>query len=399
MIENKRAYQLIFSKTNSRLLAWLASCAAKTVGVCLSVCPRKREYISSDDKKAAEEKITDLWKRPPSSGEVRPLRAANGEAEVSVIVPAYNAEKYIAACVDSILGQKTTCRVELIVVNDGSTDKTGEYLNEYRERENVVIIDLENGKSAASARNAGLLRAVGKYVMFVDSDDVLLPGAIDALVRTAEKTGADVVQGGWCYMDESGNRGLTQQYADACYTAEHETERFELPGMPWAKLYDRRLFEDIRFPEGYTSFEDAIIHFLVFRAAKKPVSVRDIVYCWRKNPDGITNCSQSSARGLQSFWIARELVSLNERLGLSRDKAFRSCLVCQLSNFCYVNVAGLSHDVQTAVFTLCSDLFKNELGDEDFSDLPYAVRLGARSLKEGRFDLWVRQGRLFELIR
>ena len=109
----------------------------------------------------------------------------------------------------------------------------------------------------------------------VGSGNVEIPGLTDqeTLLEAAQRLDADVVQGGWQYLYTDGTRGPVQRYPAAVYTGAAAPERFELPGMPWGKVYRRELFAQVRFPAYYTCFEDAIIHFLVFRLAKTVASV------------------------------------------------------------------------------------------------------------------------------
>ncbi len=156
--------------------------------------------------------------------------------------------------------------------------------------------------------------------------------------------------------------------------------RFDLPGVPWGKIYKRELFEKIRFPKGYICFEDTIIHFLVFRTARRVVSIADNVYMWRKNPTGITENSQNSARAIQSYWIMEELGKIDEELKLPHDDMYALSLTCQLSNFCYANVSGMSEEIKKSIFTICCENYENALKNCGCKKLPYAVRLGARAL-------------------
>lgn len=150
--------------------------------------------------------------------------------------------------------------------------------------------------------------------MFVDSDDLLLPGAIRTLLEAAQRLDADVVQGGWQYLYTDGSYGPVQCYPAAVYIGNAAPERFELPGMPWGKIYRRELFAQVRFPAYYTCFEDTIIHFLVFRQAKAVVSVPEVVYLWRKNPKGLTATSQHRPAAVQSYWIMEQLLAQDAAL-------------------------------------------------------------------------------------
>lgn len=173
-------------------------------------------------------------------------------------------------------------------------------------------------------------------------------------------------------------------------------ERFELPGMPWGKVYRRELFAQVRFPAYYTCFEDAIIHFLVFRLAKTVASVPEMVYLWRKNPKGLTATSQHRPAAVQSYWIMERLAVQDAALGLPHDALYRCSLTLQLSAFCYATVSGLPPETQQAVFRLCCALYAKALPQE--GALPRRARWGARALRQQDFGLWCRYGRRFQLL-
>ena len=316
---------------------------------------------------------------------------------LSVIVPVYNGEATIAACLDSILQQDTDCTVQLIVVDSDSTDGTAAVLERYRAQPGVVLCNCIAPRSAAAARNEGLRHAVGRWLMFVDSDDLLLPGAIRTLLEAAQRLDADVVQGGWQYLYTDGSYGPVQCYPAAVYIGNAAPERFELPGMPWGKIYRRELFAQVRFPAYYTCFEDTIIHFLVFRQAKAVVSVPEVVYLWRKNPKGLTATSQHRPAAVQSYWIMEQLLAQDAALGLPHDALYRCSLTLQLSAFCYATISGLPQETQQAVFRLCCALYAKALPQES-ARVPRRARWGTRALRQQDFGLWCRYGRRFQLL-
>lgn len=122
-------------------------------------------------------------------------------AKISVVIPVYNAEKTIARCLDSILSQSFQ-NIEVIAVSDGSTDGSLSILREYEKREpRVRLLEKENG-GASSARNAGIRAAGGEYLFFVDADDFLFDGALEALYRCLRDYGADSVRSGFIYYRE-----------------------------------------------------------------------------------------------------------------------------------------------------------------------------------------------------
>ena len=112
--------------------------------------------------------------------------------KISIIIPVYNVEKYIRKCVDSILSQ-TYKNLEIILVDDGSLDNCGKICDQYAKIDNrVVVIHKQNG-GLSSARNIGIEKATGEYLMFVDSDDSLEKIACESLINITNKTNADIV--------------------------------------------------------------------------------------------------------------------------------------------------------------------------------------------------------------
>ena len=127
------------------------------------------------------------------------------ELKASIIVPAYNAESYIKCCLNSLISQETVYSYEIIVVNDGSTDCTLELLSHVKS-DKLRIIDKPNG-GISSARNAGVMNALGEYLIFCDADDCMDVGAVQHLIEKAEQTDADIVEGSFRYISENGRVG------------------------------------------------------------------------------------------------------------------------------------------------------------------------------------------------
>ena len=118
----------------------------------------------------------------------------NSTIDMSVIIPIYDVEDYLSECVDSVIHQADLC-LEVILVNDGSTDRSGIIADEYARRDNrIKVIHQENGEASA-ARNAGLNVARGEYIAFIDSDDCLKENSLSKLYHEATKFQADVLMG------------------------------------------------------------------------------------------------------------------------------------------------------------------------------------------------------------
>jgi len=136
--------------------------------------------------------------------------------KISVIVPIYNAEKYLVKCLNSIVSQ-TYENIEIILVNDGSTDSSRDMMNEYAARDNrIIAIDKENG-GIGSAYEAAFQKMTGEYVSFVDSDDYIELNMYEELVQVADGSNADIVQFNMIKVDEDGNRIGIEEFGDINY--------------------------------------------------------------------------------------------------------------------------------------------------------------------------------------
>jgi hypothetical protein len=192
----------------------------------------------------------------------------------SIVVAAFNVERFLPTCIESLLAQSLT-DIEILVVNDGSTDGTGEIAAGYAARDaRVKVIDRPNGGLSA-ARNSGLDAAEGRYVAFLDGDDWAEPDLVEQLTGAAAESGAAVVIAG-CYIDVHDRHDRctgrsTQLPPSAVIDAQrplrgHEARKplVDLVGYAWNKLYARELLEaaGLRFEEGLSLVED-----IVFNAA------------------------------------------------------------------------------------------------------------------------------------
>ena len=169
--------------------------------------------------------------------------------EVSIIIPVYNNEKYIEKCIHSVLNQ-TFGELEIIAVNDGSTDESGKILKNL-EREDVRIILLEqNNQGVAAARNLGVKKSTGKYITFVDGDDYLKNDYIEKMYDLAEKESLDMVISGLTYVDESGKE-LNKIIPGVYKRLENEEWTFRISAV-CSHLYRRELWTkyDVKFQSG-----------------------------------------------------------------------------------------------------------------------------------------------------
>lgn len=207
---------------------------------------------------------------------------------LSVIVPIYNAERYLGQCLESILGQ-TLRNLELICVNDGSLDNSRQILEDAARKDpRIRIIDTEN-KGAASARNSGIRMAIGEYVSFLDSDDWLASDDIyEKMYQSARARGVDILFGQIARFYEDEGRFVIEGTQPRCEPASEvyslsDLNLYELSRNPSNKFFKRRLLESpsVRFPEDLVYDDASIFLFQSFIRAQRISHVPDIVYNYR----------------------------------------------------------------------------------------------------------------------
>lgn len=397
-MENERLYQYALDKIHIPPLARLAASSVR--GICRAmVCCRAGFGRPSAlrDEASLYEALESIYPRPPYVP-MEPVEAPQGEAvDVSVLIPAYNVEDYIAGALDAVLAQKADYSYEVVVVNDGSTDGTKGILDAFEGRSGLRIIHQENGGSAA-ARNTAVRASRGRYLIFVDADDALLPDAIQHLIRRAEETGADMVQGGWRYLNDDGSLGETQRFPEAVYTRDQFINAIGFPGTPWAKAYRRELMDGALCPPSFNSFVDTNIKMLVFPRARVFATTGAMTYAWRRNPKGITFSSARKKRSLQTYWIVEDMLKRAEALAIPRDSLYLAILLKQLGPVAYKRLEGLDEDVQRVVFELSCRLVArwSDVGGD--SSLPWAQRMALRAFTRRDFSLWRELGRLDKVL-
>lgn len=212
------------------------------------------------------------------------------EPIISVIVPVYNVERYVKKCLDSILAQ-TIENIEIIVVDDGSTDTSGVICDEYAKRDNRIHVYHKTNGGLSSARNYGIERATGRYFGFVDSDDYIDPDMYEVLLNNLLKYDADMSLCGLYDVFNGKPRKVNTDNRSFEATVE-ETIKIVLEAKITSvtavnKLYKRELFAFVRYPEGKTS-EDAFIILDVLMKCKKTVITTLQKYYYIHRPGSIT---------------------------------------------------------------------------------------------------------------
>ena len=233
--------------------------------------------------------------------------------EISVIIPVYNVEDYLRECLDSICNQ-TFDDIEIICVNDGSTDSSPEILNEYARKDSRVKIISQNNQGLAASRNNGYALAQGKYIYFIDSDDYLQEDALEKLYNNAISNDSDMVLFKFQKVDDFKNvhkRGVAFRIDNILGDVDYDNLTFTYRDVKkqvmnsafsaCLKLYKKEFIDtlDFTFPVGL-NFEDVPVHVMVMIEAERISFVPESLYNYRSNPNSILN---STANGFDIFKV------------------------------------------------------------------------------------------------
>lgn len=210
---------------------------------------------------------------------------------VSIIIPVYNCGPYLAQCLDSVLAQSYR-NLEIILVDDGSTDSSYEICRSYEEKDSrIKLLHKENG-GQSSARNLGLDKCTGDYIMFIDSDDFVSPLMVEKLYGRITKDGSDLAMCNASYRYEDGRtRPVWSGWKSAAIWSEKDfwDENVNLVNvatmLPVNKIYPRKIFDGLRFAEGRVQ-EDELILDKVIRQCKRISVIPDSLYFYRQRSSG-----------------------------------------------------------------------------------------------------------------
>lgn len=294
------------------------------------------------------------------------------EFDISVIVPCYKAEKFVAECINSCLNQKTTRSFEVIAVDDGSPDRTFSILDSIRMQDERLKIIRQENQGVAVARNAAIARASGATLVFVDSDDILKPDALEMLADALDQSNCDMVTASFDLMSEDG-----KQITPIKGRRTH--------GAPWGRIFRREVWSKPEFPDRYW-FEDTVLSFLICDRFSE-YYLDQSVYLYRANSGGATSNTQKSKRGLDSYWIIEELLDRAQEIGIPYDQLMHDKVLSQLGPILFERCAALDERERKALFVCACDLL-------DKWGRGYTCGLGGRwndleeALRHRSYALW-----------
>lgn len=253
-------------------------------------------------------------------------------SKISIIIPIYNVEAYLPQCLDSVIHQ-TYQDLEIILVNDGSTDACPQICETYAAKDKrIIVINRSNGGSA-EARNEGIRQATGTYIAFVDSDDVLSTELYQKLWETVVDNNSDVAE---CHFRTFENevdieiREVDKNKDTEIFNTENSLKALldgNLSVVVWNKIYKREIIRDIFFPTG-RYIDDIYFTYKVFAKAKKIVKTSDVLYFYRNHGGSIMGRDYSLKR--------LDGLAANEEMMHYFEKYFPNLHNRSVKAFCFV---------------------------------------------------------------
>ncbi len=260
-------------------------------------------------------------------------------AEISIIVPVYNVEGYLENCIDSILNQ-TFKDFELILVDDGSTDSSGKICDIHGEKDSRIKVIHKTNGGLSSARNAGIDRACGKYIGFVDSDDSIHPQMYEILYNLVKEYKSDIS----CCNYKKTYDISSKEHEDLNLNEVREMSNIEAIKnlydkdlgvklvVAWNKLYNKNLFDSIRYEVGRLHEDEFIAHRILYKC-KKIVYINNELYYYLQREGSIMS-KVSDKRKVDALLSQSDRMRFCNRVGIIS----MSEKICKIYEFNFFNL-------------------------------------------------------------
>ncbi|MBQ6322566.1 MAG: glycosyltransferase family 2 protein [Lachnospiraceae bacterium] len=289
---------------------------------------------------------------------------------VSVIIPVYNNEHYVEKCLRSVMEQ-TYPALEILAIDDGSSDRSGEILERLADEDSRIVLIRQENRGVGAARNAGLDRATGTYLTFVDGDDYISPNYIRRYVRRIEQTKADMIVGGLDFVTPEG-KCVSRLTPDVYISTGREEWTMRVSGV-WAHFYKRVIWEmpKIRFAETKERGEDMPIA-LYFAACAPKIDVLSASgYYYVQHPSS----AMHNFRGLRTYQLPyetlRKAIRTIRQQGIRHGKDFHELFVLRILATCCFDLArGADKDKKKELHAFIYEIL--ETWYPNYADNPYA---------------------------
>lgn len=302
-------------------------------------------HASHLSDRSARKILLDYHLAPENTWTCCPLKQKRTRL-VSVIVPVYNAEDYLEACLSDLLREIKGLSAEILMIDDGSTDSTPSLLKKYGKLQDIRVIRTIN-RGPARARNIGIRESCGKYLMFVDADDRLRKGMLRKLLSMTRQENIDIACCNYTVFSDHGE-AKDQKYPDAVLT--EYGDKCAINGFPWGKLFHYHLFEQVGFPENFL-FEDTVVHWMLFRLSGNMAVTDYPGYRYRINFQGVSYQASRTARlRLDTIWVLEEMLRQRKALSIRFLPADTEEFLRHTTVYSYYRIKDMERELKEAFF-------------------------------------------------
>lgn len=294
--------------------------------------------------------------------------------DLSVIIPVYNTEDYIKDCLESILSQEVSFNLEIIVVNDGSSDNSLDAIQAVATHDSRIRVINQENRGFSGARNVAIDHARGTALCFVDSDDMLAQGHLQTLWDVLQNNECEYVSANYSKINSKGHISKSP-------------EKVRVHGAPWSRMYKREVWSDIRFPEGFW-FEDTLIAYCI-KTRFREAYIQNYGYLRRLRDDSITATHAKSAKALDGYWVVEEMLDWCRELNISLLKVYEQT-IRQFGPLLNDRCSFLNEPERRVLFCACCNLISST---PEWSDLHGTMRGRSHYLEKSFIDknyrLWL----------
>ena len=291
---------------------------------------------------------------------------------VSVIVPIYNVEKYLNKCIESIINQ-TYKNLEIILIDDGSTDKSGKICDRFEKKDNRIKVIHQKNAGVSSARNTGIDSADGLWIAFIDSDDWVEENYIKNLIENTSKD-VDVVQCGYYRIVEEKKEQINcagkleiknaDEFLNGCLNPQTAY------GLCHMKIIRKSIINDIRFNEKIVVCEDALFNIQISRNMKYFKMIKQPLYNYRINRDSVVRRSEKYKKALN---VIGDYLRINYKNNYKVRTNYFNFVVYHLMliavNYCYNPEKPISDRKNTLKKVCKQDLFAKSLKGSNYNNI------------------------------
>ena len=278
-------------------------------------------------------------------------------ATISIIIPVYNVEEYLERCLQSVISQNYS-DIEILLIDDGSTDRSPQICDSFAMKDNRVEVTHTMNNGVSVARNIGVKKAKGDYLMFVDGDDWVEPDYCLVPLEVAVRENADVVIFGF-YKEGKKQICISNQTHKGLVPYEDRFKFFEELhcAYSWNKIYKRALFDTIEFPVGYY-YEDIPTSYNILYKSTKLIYIENMLYHYRVNRNGSITTSKDHEKENDLFELRMQIVNDLFARGFT-DEAERLKCIGVFRYVVRMDERG-KHSSECLEY-LCSDGYRREL--------------------------------------